>query len=383
MDALEKDKRLAIIKYLYLMGCETLLKGSFISKSTCILNFHDSVESFLVLVAEIVGIQKTKLNFLEYFDEIKRNDAESRELSHKMQMKKLNKIRVNFKHMGIMPNEEECNSLRISINDFFVENVPKFCSLDFDQISLANSIQDDEIRTLVQESEVLLNKKDYSGCLFCLGKAFYKLNRECQQDRRHSPVFLQKKVDLFEAGLPRRMQDDVARIIQPVYGPIAEKINIIILGIDYLKYAKFKCLTPRFQMMANGDISSVHRMNEYDTKFNVNRGNTEFCYFFMIDATLKIERFNFGLVSAWEKPDKVSAVSEDNTPLFEESSGKCQVLQLMKKKTIIKLTGMCKSLENSEGGIIKCKAIIVDGKQGWIESSKIIQIDNPELPDEE
>ena len=159
MEQSQINKRLAIIKYLYVMGCEALLNGSPISKSTCVLHFHDAVESLFVLISEIVGAKSGRLNFMDYFAEIKKADASkgNRELTHAIPLGKLNEMRVNFKHMGIMPNEEECNNLKVSIDDFFHENVSKFCDVNFDTISLANSIQNEQVKSLALNAEEFLS----------------------------------------------------------------------------------------------------------------------------------------------------------------------------------------------------------------------------------
>jgi hypothetical protein len=187
MNQAEINKRLAIIKYLYILGKEALLSGSPIRKATCVLHFHDSVESFFTLVAEIVGVNKKNLSFMDYFEEIKIADTGkgNRELTYKFQISKLNKLRVNFKHYSILPNEEECISLKVNLDDFLNENVPKFCGMDFSRISLANSIQDEKARKLTQEAESLLEEKKYKNCLSKLGLVFYILFHKSQKKTKN------------------------------------------------------------------------------------------------------------------------------------------------------------------------------------------------------
>jgi len=382
MEEHEINKRLSIIKYLYMLGCDALLNGSSISKSTCVLNFHDAVESFFVLVSEISGVTKRNLNFMDYFEEIKLADAgaQGRELTHKIQMEKLNKLRVNFKHMGILPNEEECNNLRTSLDDFFGENTPKFCGVDFDKISLANAIMNRDVRQLVSEAEALIKDKDYPGCLSKLGRAFYTLIAESKNKTKtvfgESAIFLPDKVDLFRAGLGFNMQHDVEGIINPAYEPLAEALNIIILGIDYKKYAKFKWLTPYFYKVISGDLIEGNRPREFDSRFNVNCKNSEFCYLFVIEAALRIEKFDFGLHSVWEKPDKVMSIDEDGVDLYvKETEKSFKPFKKIEKGTIVKFQGM--GINAPQGEFF---AVDINNESGWLKKGvRCKEIDNPEL----
>ena len=65
-----------------------------------ILNFHDSVELFLQLSAEEVGVTRTKdIKFMEYWDLI---TAKGILLPLKGSISKLNNARANLKHGGLI-----------------------------------------------------------------------------------------------------------------------------------------------------------------------------------------------------------------------------------------------------------------------------------------
>jgi hypothetical protein len=385
MEQYEINKRLSIIKYLYMLGCDALLNGSPISKSTSVLNFHDAVESFFVLASEIVGVTRRNLNFMDYFEEIKLSDVgtRGRELTHKMQIEKLNRLRVNFKHLGILPNEEECNNLRISLDDFFVENTPKFCNVNFDKISLANAIMNGTVRQLVSEAEILLNSKDYNSCLSKLGRAFYTLICASENKTKtifgKSAVFLSGKVDLFHSGLDFDMQHAFEDIINPAYLPLAEALNILILGVDYKKYAKFKWLTPYFSKVISGDIIEGGRPREFDSRFNINHKNAEFCYLFVVEAALRIEKFDFGLHSVWDKPDKVHVVDDKGVDLYaQEGKNKYISIRKIAKGTIVKFQGI--GVNTPDGEFF---SVEVNNELGYFKKGvKYKEIDNPELNSE-
>jgi hypothetical protein len=72
--------------------------------SSAVLTFQDSVELFLQSVAENLGIGKglTNIKFLDYWARI--NPVSQRkgksELTHLVAMERLNRARVDFKHLG-------------------------------------------------------------------------------------------------------------------------------------------------------------------------------------------------------------------------------------------------------------------------------------------
>ena len=380
MDRLTIEKRLAIIKYLYLLGRDTLLKGSSLSKANCVLHFHDAIESFFILVCDLTGAnRKNNLNFMDYFEEIKKADVGkgNRELTHKGPLDRLNSIRSSFKHKGILPNEQECESLRVSLEDFFEENVPKFCNVDFGRIAFSNSIENQEAKTLIQSAEQSFENKDYEECLSKLGEAFEILRDEAWKKTKAildgSAVFLQPKLNLFATSLDELLGSDGERFLNSFYEPLADAINVLILGLDYKKYVKFRCLTPRFYKLAGGALKQTSRPRDFDTRFNITKENTEFCYLFVVESALQMESFEFGLVNARDKPDKVTVIDEEEISYFGEDlkeKGK------VRRGQIIKFLGSCRHPpDNPKLELIQ---ITYEGKNVWIPiSARTKQIDNP------
>jgi hypothetical protein len=49
MNHIDIERRLSIIRYLFILGSDAISKGNRISRSTCVLHYHDAIESFFVL----------------------------------------------------------------------------------------------------------------------------------------------------------------------------------------------------------------------------------------------------------------------------------------------------------------------------------------------
>jgi len=283
-----------------------------------VLHYHDAIESFFVLAAEIVGVNKKNLNFMDYFEEIKLADRGkgNRELLYKMQMEKLNKVRVSFKHLGIFPDEAVYGELKVAVTELLKECVPLFCQVRFESISLANCITNPVVKVIMINVEKDLQNKKYLECFANLGKAFYLLfdtDRLKTKDKfGRSVIFLQELS--LQGSNP--LENNIEDTINSRYNALIDPINILIAGIDYRKYRWFKCLTPSFYRTMDGNIHQMNYRTEYKSRFNMHYKTAESAYFFVIECALKIEEFNFGLVSVWDKLDIVDVIDEDNVTYY-------------------------------------------------------------------
>jgi hypothetical protein len=97
-------KRLAFIRLLYQQGVDQSSLPEPLT-FTSVLAFHDAVELFLVLAGEHLGANPPEhLPFMKYWTELHPNKlAGGVELSGKVGMDRLNRIRNGFKHAGTMP----------------------------------------------------------------------------------------------------------------------------------------------------------------------------------------------------------------------------------------------------------------------------------------
>ncbi len=286
-------KRLSFIKYFYQFAREQSKLPSpqnYIS----ILMFHDSVELFLHLSAESLGANLTNISFLEYFTRIN-NKIEDKELSQKTSMDKLNRARVSLKHKGLYPNPDDINYFRVSSQNFFEENCPIVFGIEFADISLLNLIQDEEVRNELENAQDVSNNGHYKESLEIIAIAFHILLENYEKDKKVyelSPfrigVDLDREMDFSNGYTENRGLYNLTKTVKR----IQEVLKIMILNLDYLKYLKFRLLTPDYVVYAK-NVRFKPMWFAGREKKDFQKDDVEYCIEFVIESALKIQEFDF------------------------------------------------------------------------------------------
>lgn len=104
-------KRLTYIKYLYQQGVEQSKLPEVIA-GFALMQFHDCIEMFLLLVAENLGKKEyTKWTFMQYWTEIGT-------LTMRDAMDTMKQRRVSLKHHGSFPSHDDVVECRINVGTF-------------------------------------------------------------------------------------------------------------------------------------------------------------------------------------------------------------------------------------------------------------------------
>ena len=178
-------KRLTYAKYIYNKGIEFLSQRIPVSDAMSILLFHDASEQLLLIVADKLGISTTNIGFLEYWDKVKNK---GKHLPNKNEMSKLNKMRVSFKHQGILPNHDECRDISYVLNGFFSSVSHDILNIDFLNLRLADLINYDDVKDCIKNAEDFLNQENFeesigeSAKAFTLSPIFAELNFRTQNE---------------------------------------------------------------------------------------------------------------------------------------------------------------------------------------------------------
>jgi len=262
--------RLSLIKYYFEMGYEQ----SYQSPPSCyvsILTFHDAVELFLILGAETLDATvNDRMFILDYWNVIDQK-MEDNKLSLKASFKKLNQARKSFKHYGITPSKEEIESFRTIIRNFFDENTPIIFGIEFDEISLIDLVQNDVVKEILVEVQNLKKELNFKKSLIRLEKAYWILIKDFKSNY---PFIFSDYIDV-----------DVPSSTEMELRYIYERLGIILLDLDYIKYIKFKLYTSRYVQ------PSLHSfIGEVDERIYT-KEQVDFCMNFVIDCTLKIQNF--------------------------------------------------------------------------------------------
>ena len=141
-------KRLSLIKYFYNLAL-TQSNRPTPQNSISVLMFHDCVELFLILAAEKVGATVSdKMFILDYWNVINQKLKEEK-LSQKASIKRLNEARKAFKHKGILIEESEIESLKITTKLFLEENIPLIFNINIDEVSMIDLIENQNVRKMI------------------------------------------------------------------------------------------------------------------------------------------------------------------------------------------------------------------------------------------
>lgn len=287
-------KRLAFIKYLYQFAREQS-KLSPPQNYLSVLMFHDSVELFLSLSAEILNISvKSSIKFLEYWTEIKR--LSGKELTQKSSMDKLNRARVSLKHKGLYPNLDDIERFRVNTQIFFEENFPIVFEIQFDEISLLDFIQDEEVKVILKDAQDFFENEQYKEALECIGIAFYVLLENYKESKRtygKSPFDVGEDLAhighffSYDEDWDSRKVIETVKIMQAILKPL-------IFNLDYRKYIKFRMFTPDNIFIGGSHYGKYNFIWLADReKLNFKKEQVEYCFNFVIESAITLQQFDF------------------------------------------------------------------------------------------
>lgn len=283
--------RLATIKYLFNLGVEQA-NGSEYSSGFSILAFHDSIEMYLKLLAEVKNINSQKFSFIEYWNKIPN-------LQLKEAMRVLNTRRVNLKHKGIFPSKQDLQISKITTEQFFRENTIVQFNIEWSDISRTITVENPKIKSYIEKAELELGKENYRDSIENITIAFHLMIR----------FYEKKKLDAFGTS-PFEFRDTLNQINTPSittkrnlasfmrkvnsnFKVMRDSLRIISLGIDYKKYLKFKLLTPVATFVKDND-KPVLELTEGKVW---NKPNCQFCINFVLDVVHKLQEFDFEIES--------------------------------------------------------------------------------------
>ncbi len=302
----DQMKRLAYIKYLYKFGVE-LSKKMKPLRCFSILTFHDAVELFLRLGLEVHEeiLEKTKdfnpkknESILESL--LRRFEEGGLTLPYKEGIKKLNIIRNNLKHSGILPSDDDIEKCRLDVSRFFEENTPKLFNIEFSEITLSEIIANDKARKYLKKAESSI-KTDKKSAFLNVCEAYRCLRSDLRDFKEfylsiYTPTETLSEIERkYKHGyLIKRAIEELANNIESglyeTLPEIYETLNILILGADYNKYKTFKKIIQKYNVIIKP--SEVYRMRSLtgeDPLDKITIDEIEFCINFVIDLALSIQ----------------------------------------------------------------------------------------------
>ena len=292
MDIQIITRRLTLIKYLFNQGVEQSKKTETIAGFS-LMQFHDAVEMFLLLVAENLGRQNfQKWEFMKYWQEIPT-------LTMAPQMSSMKNIRRNLKHHGAFPSHDDVDECRINVGTFLTDNTKIQFDIEFSDISLVNLVSFEKARGYLKESQEQLKNCNYYQCLLFARQAFIALLKEFEntkenwyhsifnigQEPRQTYKKVVKAIDKKEYDRNIVWFDDIDKTVKE----LRNVAKLIAIGVDYKRYALFNAVAPNGWRDTNG-VFHVRESEEYFNRMvKANEELCNMCINFVIDCAVKLQ----------------------------------------------------------------------------------------------
>lgn len=288
----ELMERLAFVRSLYLLGIEHAAQPE-PANVVAVLLYHDSVDLFLQLVAEHVGVvtkPKHLPAMVDYFPLIgDKRGASAPPLSQQRAMERLNNVRNYLKHGGTRPARAEVDAFRASVTDFFEANVPLVFGIDFDGISMARHVEALDARSHLERAEQLAAAGDRDGAVQASATAFAYLLRAHGVGRPgESMYFATSKLDHLRYAKDFDVKDltQVVRYLRDAVEALQAKVAHLSLGVEPAAMARFRRVTPNVSIAMAGNA----RMTGGTAPGSVTDDDVRFCYNFVIGVALTLQR---------------------------------------------------------------------------------------------
>lgn len=277
-------KRLAVIRHLFEKGMDISFEGEPLN-GLCLLPFHDSVEMFMKLCADVKGVTVSRdTMFAKYYDLLP-------DLQDKNQMLSLNARRVSLKHHGQMPSSLDVEITRVNVIDFYTHNVPVFFGCKLEEVSLEVLIVYPSVREFLRKfNEAFKEGKYGTAQSYC--KMAFKEFLICYHEQRNRCLTLDdapcknarylNKLN-FEHNVDKYLEDLKEDVLK-----INEAITVMNLGINYFQYDEF--MNHGFYMNYWPDEEGEKRYDCYvGDEANYDKEKIMKFYKFVMDNALRLQ----------------------------------------------------------------------------------------------
>lgn len=220
-------------------------QSSDIDLSIALLLAHDAVELLMLAVLDHLAIAPQKnREFLSFWIEIK-----SPSPPDKGAMAALNKLRVNFKHYGILPHPTEVRELITRAVGFFENVLRLYCDLSYEDISLADLILDPAVRNQLNEARLKFLAGEKDAAMIDLQIALHRVEQPEGKflPRLAAPEAPSLPNDLQRAGWGRYLDQ-----LDVFLDQTATATNALIRGVDPFRYLDFVQAGPSIQWSVAG-----------------------------------------------------------------------------------------------------------------------------------
>ena len=282
----QQIERLLISRLLLEQAIRQLEAGGQYSEGFAVLSLHDCVELALRVIGENVNAPiRDHESFNGLIDKIEKKTDSL--VPWRGQLFRLNKSRVDFKHLGMLPRSEDIREISVHIKDFLTQSFNQFLDLHLSDISFADAIADDAVRDALKMVEKDIEISNYQDAVVKCAQIwpnvlqlFPKIEEESWSN---SPRIRPPVVEDYES---KRSFEEFSRSIEEEFRHIRSDIRLLMYGIDIRDYRRFKAIPLHVMETMGGRtiITHTRSVEFYD------QARANFCLRFLINTSLLAEQ---------------------------------------------------------------------------------------------
>jgi hypothetical protein len=355
--------RLICAKYILRRGVETLRRGGPFSSGLAVLHFQDSAEMLLRVIAEHLDCSiKENAAFNQIMDAI--DSAGEKKLTHRSALNQINRARVNFKHFGLEPKEEDSTKFREDLEVFFPITISSFLDIEFESVSMTSLVQHRRTENFLNKAEKLIVDGSYEEAIRDVAIAFAVFRSHHNTEEREK---LRGSFDRFKD----RDIETWAKNVESAIAAQQEQLTIIMEGINLSDYRRFQRYLPIVNLTLAGTYQVVY--TRHIERSELSRDTALFCHQFAIEAIL--------LMKSNHLPPQHTSHIRDEVSRQLQTVRKCavivwpsedpEVIRLAEKGEILEGQVRRHDRYNKSDYV----AIIQDGDTAYIEKDGVISLD--------
>jgi hypothetical protein len=223
---------------------------------------QDSAE---MLLWHIVKTLKLQIARNEGFASVIEKVDKEHGVDFKPDIIELNNSRVNFKHSGNLPSLVDMEKFITGTHAFLKANAHKI-GVSFDAISMADLINNEQVKTRIKNSELKLQAEEYEAALIETSIAFGELESDAKAKIRERHFDVDKIRDAYHIW-PKDSWDEArnfTNLLQEIIDDLVTSTALSNLGYspDYILAIKKKGFNVNVSM--TGNIIGVHSTGHSD-----------------------------------------------------------------------------------------------------------------------
>jgi len=272
-------------------------KSNSASRILAMIGFDLAVETILKTVySAFEDKNKPKENFPALVDQTERilKQESIGSIPKRKEIFNVHEIRNDAQHKARYPTSNEIDEVRIYIRDFLNELISQVWNISFFELSFVDFIKNDEIRSLLTDSEQEFRNTKYVECVKKSAYALEQTLRKIKEDIvGESLDFTQGFVMLDSNDEPSSMFTNQTAL--NAFRTMQNSLLFSSLGLNYLDYRNFKKIAGEVHLVVSGKILHI------GLKEDLTQEDAHFVLMYSIDTINKIE----DLVGDIENPFKL------------------------------------------------------------------------------